>query len=77
MPSFRRVGLPKYRSFKRADQLVAIVGERAAQLDLVVERADLRAVDRQQAQQELFGGAIQQLQVRGHAGARVEHHHGA
>ena len=48
---------------ERADQLVAIVGERAAQLDLVVEGADLRPVDRQQAQQELLGRLIQQLEI--------------
>ena len=76
MPSFSRVGLPKYQLVQRADQLVAIVGERAAQLDLVVEGADLRAIDRQQPQQELLGGAVEQLEIGRHAGAGVEHHHG-
>ena len=44
------------------------------ELDLVVERADHALVLRQQAEQELLGGLLEQLQVARHARAGVEHH---
>ena len=43
-------------------------------LDLVVERADHALIFRQQAHQELFGGALHQIERERHAAARVEHH---
>ena len=46
-----------------ADQLVAIVREVRADLDLVVERADARLVGRQQPEEELLGGLLEQRSI--------------
>ena len=71
--SLRRVGLPNCNSSSAAIS-VTIVGERAAQLNLVVKGAHLRLIDRQQANRELLRGSIEKFQIVGHAGARVHHH---
>src|SRR5262249_33204738 len=55
------------------DQVVAVVGELAAELDPVAERAHLTFVLRQHPQEELLGGRSQQIEAARHAGAVIEH----
>ncbi len=58
---------------ERADQVVAIAREGAAELDLVAEGADLSLVVGQHPEDELFGRRFEQIEVGGHARAEVEH----
>ena len=59
---------------EREDQIVAIVGELAAELNLVAEGAHLTVVGGQHAQDELLRRGLEQIEVGRHAGAVVEHH---
>src|SRR6185503_3437316 len=73
VPEARRVAVLQIA--QRGDQVVAVVGELAAELDPVAERAHLPFVLRQHPQQELFGGRAQEIEAARHAGAVMQHHH--
>ena len=58
---------------ERADQIIAIAGELAAEFNLVAERPDLPFVVRQHPQDELLGCGLEQIEIRRHARAEVQH----
>ena len=64
------------QAVKLSDQRVAVADELGGKyLDLVVEGADLAPVVREHPDEELLRARHEQVELRGHAGTRVQHDH--